>query len=202
MTDTKDIFPAGSDADRAEQNTLIRDRESALDGTRMHPLAEKIRTAFERAEITDRIDQAWIAPLDCDDETTTPTTATVSPADSVTACRTARIEPAWHDPHDPHTHGRGDLPRWQHGHVAWFNPDKGIGFLTPDTGPAVLVGSQAIDVPGIETLATGQPVVFTATDTPHGPEASHVVPYTRTSLPLAPPNRTPHQAHEPPTHTP
>jgi cold shock CspA family protein len=54
------------------------------------------------------------------------------------------------------------VPRWQHGHVVWFNPDKGVGFLTPDTGPAVSVGSQAIDVPGVEILVTGQPMVFTA----------------------------------------
>ncbi|MFQ6397479.1 hypothetical protein ACLMAJ_29020 [Nocardia sp. KC 131] len=68
MTDIKDIFPAGSDVDRAEQNTLARDsdRDLGLDTTGLHPLAERIRTAFDSAEITDRIDQAWITPLDCD----------------------------------------------------------------------------------------------------------------------------------------
>jgi hypothetical protein len=70
VTDIKDIFPAGSDVDRAEQNTLARDsdRDAGLDTTGLHPLAEQIRTAFDSAEISDRIDQAWIIPLDCDDD--------------------------------------------------------------------------------------------------------------------------------------
>ncbi len=70
MTGIKDIFPTGSDVDRAEQNALIydSDREAGLDADRVHPLAEQIRAAFEHAEITDRIDQAWITPLDCDDD--------------------------------------------------------------------------------------------------------------------------------------
>jgi cold shock CspA family protein len=80
-----------------------------------------------------------------------------------------------------HTHDAQQLPRWQHGHVAWFNTEKGFGFLTPDTGPAVFVDYQVIDVPGFKTLIVGQPVVFTATDTGRGPEATRVVPYIRTT---------------------
>ncbi|MFG1796760.1 cold-shock protein [Nocardia sp. NPDC049149] len=90
---------------------------------------------------------------------------------------------------EPHTHDAQPLPRWQHGHVAWFNTEKGFGFLTPDTGPAVFVDYQVIDVPGFKTLTAGQPVTFTAADTPRGSEATRVVPYTRTTsvLPLPAP---------------
>ncbi|WP_069166063.1 cold-shock protein [Nocardia altamirensis] len=90
---------------------------------------------------------------------------------------------------EPHTNDPQQLPRWQHGHVAWFNTEKGFGFLTPDTGPAVFVAYQVIDVPGLKTLTAGQPVTFTATDTTRGPEATRVVPYTRTTsvLPLPAP---------------
>lgn len=80
---------------------------------------------------------------------------------------------------DPHTSGGQELQRWHHGHVAWFNTEKGFGFLTPGTGPVVFVDYQVIDVPGFKTLDAGQPVVFTATDTGRGPEATRVVPYTR-----------------------
>ncbi|MVU77250.1 hypothetical protein GPX89_08325 [Nocardia sp. ET3-3] len=88
---------------------------------------------------------------------------------------------------EPHAHDAQRLPRWQHGHVAWFNTEKGFGFLTPDTGPAVFVDYQVIDVPGLKTLTAGQPVVFTATDTSRGPEATRVVPYIRTSSVLPTP---------------
>lgn len=88
-----------------------------------------------------------------------------------------------------HTHDAQQLPRWQHGHVAWFNTEKGFGFLTPDTGSAVFVDYQVIDVAGLKTLTAGQPVVFTVTDTQRGPEATRVVPYTRTTsvLPIPAP---------------
>ncbi|MBB5918065.1 cold shock CspA family protein [Nocardia transvalensis] len=86
---------------------------------------------------------------------------------------------------DPHTHG-AELPRWQHGRVAWFDAEKGFGFLTPDIGPAVFVEHRVIEVPGYRTLVAGQPVVFTATDTPRGPDATRVVPYLRTSTSTPP----------------
>lgn len=90
------------------------------------------------------------------------------------------------DCHDPHA-GEHDLPRWCHGHVAWFNAEKGFGFLTPDTGPAVFVDYAVIEVPGYKTLTAGQPVIYTALDTPRGPEATRVIPYLRTSTAPAPP---------------
>lgn len=50
----------------------------------------------------------------------------------------------------------------------------------------MFVEYQAIEVPGYKTLVAGQPVVFTATDTSRGPEATRVVPYRRTSTSTAP----------------
>ncbi|RMI35468.1 cold-shock protein [Nocardia stercoris] len=89
-----------------------------------------------------------------------------------------RAEATRCDPHINSTQQR--LPTWRHGRVAWFDTEKGFGFLTPDTGPEVFVDHQVIDVPGFKTLLAGQSVVFTATDTPRGPEATRVVPDIRT----------------------
>ncbi|MFE9323351.1 hypothetical protein ACIHDR_40290 [Nocardia sp. NPDC052278] len=57
-------FAAGSDLDRADQNIPVddTDRDIGLDTSALHPLAERIRAAFDTADITDRIDQAWITP--------------------------------------------------------------------------------------------------------------------------------------------
>lgn len=111
------------------------------------------------------------------------TTTAASPTDHHIPAEPARTATACCD---PHTSGGQELPRWQHGHVAWFDTEKGFGFLTPDTGPAVFVDYQVIDVPGFKTLAAGQPVVFTVTDTGRGPEATCVVPYIRASTSTPP----------------
>lgn len=97
---------------------------------------------------------------------------------------------------DPHARDN-EMPRWQHAHVAWFNAEKGFGFLTPDTGPAVFVDYGVIEVPGYATLTAGQPVIFTAVDTPRGPEATRVVPYLRTSAAPSPRDLPRAQAHWP-----
>ncbi|MFE3230111.1 cold shock domain-containing protein [Nocardia sp. NPDC059228] len=97
---------------------------------------------------------------------------------------------------DPHTSSGAERPRWQHGQVAWFNTEKGFGFLTPDAGPAVFVDYQVIDVPGFKTLLAGQPVVFTAADTGRGPEATRVVPYTRAHTTPPIPSHRPHRARQ------
>ncbi|WP_433566771.1 hypothetical protein ACQP1O_17230 [Nocardia sp. CA-151230] len=70
MTNTATFVPAGSDFDRAEQNVLARDsdRDAGLDTAALHPPAERERAVFDAAELTDRIDQAWITPLDLDDD--------------------------------------------------------------------------------------------------------------------------------------
>ncbi|MFE3103315.1 cold shock domain-containing protein [Nocardia tengchongensis] len=116
--------------------------------------------------------------------TTAPTPTDRNPA---TAADTTR--------YDPHTRGKGE-PRWQHGQCAWFNTEKGFGFLTPDTGPAVFVDYQVIDVPGFKTLRAGQSVVFTAADTGRGPEATRVVPYTRAHTTAPIPSYRPHRARQ------
>ncbi|WP_435874635.1 cold-shock protein [Nocardia vinacea] len=131
------------------------------------------------------------------------TTTAAPPTDHFTSSDATRADTARCD---PHTGGREELPRWHHGQVAWFNTEKGFGFLSPDTGPAVFVDYQVIDVPGFKTLIAGQPVVFTVADTPRGPEATRVVPYTRahttpripprTSAPGARPHR-PRRHHAP-----
>ncbi|WP_067652201.1 hypothetical protein [Nocardia harenae] len=61
-------IPAGSDLDRAAQHTPVipADTESGLDTIALHPLAERIRTAFDTADLADRIDQAWTVPTDDD----------------------------------------------------------------------------------------------------------------------------------------
>ncbi|WP_442024778.1 cold-shock protein [Nocardia sp. 2YAB30] len=120
------------------------------------------------------------------------TTTTATPTDPTPAASRADTIRC-----DPHTRGGKERPRWQHGQVAWFNTEKGFGFLTPDTGPAVFVDYQVIDVPGFKTLAAGQPVVFTAADTGRGPEATRVVPYTRAhTTPCIPSQSSPHNARQ------
>ncbi|MFI6365608.1 hypothetical protein ACIBG0_22940 [Nocardia sp. NPDC050630] len=63
-------LPAGSDLDLAEQNIPVRDSDTdiGLDTATLHPLAERIRAAFDSAAMSDRIDQAWITPLDTDND--------------------------------------------------------------------------------------------------------------------------------------
>ncbi|GAB0106607.1 hypothetical protein JMUB6875_55930 [Nocardia sp. JMUB6875] len=70
MSSTAIFALAGSDFDRADQNLLVHDRdlEAGLDPTALVPPPETVRGAFEHAALTDRIDQAWITPLDCDDD--------------------------------------------------------------------------------------------------------------------------------------
>lgn len=89
---------------------------------------------------------------------------------------------------DPHSRDRA-LARWQPARVAWFDAAKGFGFLTPDTGPAVFLDYRVIEVPGYKTLTAGQPVIYTSTDTPRGPEATRVVPYPHTDTGSAPLSR-------------
>lgn len=70
MTSTATFIPAGSDFDRAEQNILVHDRDhdAGLNPATLLPPAETLRAAIDPAALADRIDQAWITPLDCDDD--------------------------------------------------------------------------------------------------------------------------------------
>lgn len=92
---------------------------------------------------------------------------------------TSSASPTEHPAHqDPHQHAATASRSWQPGRVAWFDAEKGFGFLTPDRGgPTVFCDYTAIDSPGYKTLHAGQCVVFTVTDTSRGPEAVQVLTY-------------------------
>ncbi|WP_442799820.1 cold-shock protein [Nocardia sp. NBC_01730] len=99
-------------------------------------------------------------------------------------------------PTDPHTHPdphhAGESRSWQPGRVAWFDAEKGFGFLTPDCGgPAVFCGYTAIDAPGYKTLHAGQRVVFTVTNPGRGPEAVRILTYDEPATDTAAPTRLP-----------
>lgn len=61
------------------------------------------------------------------------------------------------------------------GHVKWFNPEKGYGFITQDGGDDVFVHFKAIIGDGFKTLDEGQKVEFEITKGPKGLQASNVV---------------------------
>jgi len=70
VTRPRPITPAGSDFDRAGQNVPVgdSDRDTGLDTTPLTSPSEAVRAAIDPAGLTDRIDQAWITPLDLDDD--------------------------------------------------------------------------------------------------------------------------------------
>ncbi|MET8775385.1 hypothetical protein AB0H49_07315 [Nocardia sp. NPDC050713] len=63
-------IPARDDADYADQRTLVHDadRHIGLDTRALHPLAERVRAAFDAADTTDRIEQSVRIPLPDEDE--------------------------------------------------------------------------------------------------------------------------------------
>ena len=61
------------------------------------------------------------------------------------------------------------------GTVKWFNPDKGFGFIAPESGEDVFVHFSAIQIEGFKTLEEGQAVEFEVTTGPKGLQASNVV---------------------------
>ncbi|WP_174188300.1 hypothetical protein [Nocardia barduliensis] len=61
-------IPAGSTADRLDQQSPVDRREPAgIDTTTRTPLAERIRDAFDHADVVDRFEPAVHTPLP-DDE--------------------------------------------------------------------------------------------------------------------------------------
>ncbi|AYF77725.1 hypothetical protein D7D52_32325 [Nocardia yunnanensis] len=64
MVDITTVFPAGTEGDHAEQARLVReaDRDLGVDTAALHPLAERIRAAFDNAAVADLIDQNTITP--------------------------------------------------------------------------------------------------------------------------------------------
>lgn len=63
------------------------------------------------------------------------------------------------------------------GTVKWFNPDKGFGFIAPESGGQDLfVHYSAIQMQGFKTLEEGQRVSFEVVEGQKGPQASDVTP--------------------------
>jgi len=60
------------------------------------------------------------------------------------------------------------------GHVKWFNPEKGFGFIRQENGEDVFVHYSAISGEGFRTLEEGQKVEFEITKGPKGLQASNV----------------------------
>ena len=68
-----------------------------------------------------------------------------------------------------------DTPVGVLGTVAWYEPGKGYGFVTPDGGgPEMFVHSSAIVVGGV--VSAGQRVAFLVAEGERGPQAEHVLP--------------------------
>ena len=62
----------------------------------------------------------------------------------------------------------------QNGIVKWFNAEKGFGFITPESGPDVIVHFRQIEGNGYKSLDEGQKVSFIVTAGQKGPQAEQV----------------------------
>ncbi|MCS7232596.1 MAG: cold-shock protein [Synergistetes bacterium] len=60
------------------------------------------------------------------------------------------------------------------GTVKWFNPTKGYGFITTESGEDVFVHYTGIEMNGFKSLDEGDRVVFEVTSGKKGPQASKV----------------------------
>ncbi len=61
------------------------------------------------------------------------------------------------------------------GIVKWYNPQKGFGFVTPETGGKdVFIHATALERSGMQPLAEGQTVTMTVVQGRKGPEAATV----------------------------
>jgi len=62
----------------------------------------------------------------------------------------------------------------EQGTVKWFNPDKGFGFVTRDSGDDVFVHFRSIKGDGFKTLNEGDRVKFDVEQGPKGLQAANV----------------------------
>jgi len=73
------------------------------------------------------------------------------------------------------------------GIVKWFNPTKGFGFITPDSGTIdVFVHQSEIQLSGFRSLAQGEPVEYHLYDGEKGPKALKVTGPNGTQVKGAP----------------
>ena len=62
----------------------------------------------------------------------------------------------------------------QSGTVKWFNDAKGFGFITPESGPDLVVHFRSIQGSGFKSLQEGQRVSFIVTQGQKGMQADQV----------------------------
>jgi CspA family cold shock protein len=70
--------------------------------------------------------------------------------------------------------GKSNMAEREKGSVKWFNPSKGYGFITRDSGGDVFVHFQSIQSDGFKTLEEGQQVEFTVAEGKKGLQAQDV----------------------------
>jgi CspA family cold shock protein len=68
-----------------------------------------------------------------------------------------------------------------HGHLKWFSLEKGYGFIVKDDGSEIFVhrsGVARADDGTLLPLEEGQEVLYEEKDTPKGPQAVEVTPFS------------------------
>lgn len=68
-----------------------------------------------------------------------------------------------------------------HGHIKWFSPEKGYGFVVQEDGSELFVHRTGVPPTAdgsLPTLEEGQEVLYEVVETPKGPQAVQVAPYT------------------------
>jgi CspA family cold shock protein len=68
-----------------------------------------------------------------------------------------------------------------HGRIKWFDPEKGYGFIARDDGAELFVHRSGVPLTEAGTLPPleeGQEVFYEVMDTPKGPQAVQVRPYS------------------------